>query len=323
MTMTASRMTVRKLAQFELTTAHADALATFFERAFGFRRLAEQRLSGTPFEELHHAENSAKRITVGLGDETVGLLQFDRPGDPYPADAVASSLVFQHFAIVVANMEQAYQRLSTVDGWRAISRGGPQQLPKSSGGVVAFKFRDPEGHPLELLAFPEGRAPARWKACAKSALCLGIDHSAICVSDTARSVAFYEGLGFQVSSRSVNRGPEQERLDGVYDPHVEVTALSPIQATPHIELLCYRGAESSHGAATGNNGIAATRLVLEIDSQPSAEPGAAFERGIFDPDGHRLVIVPRGAVDKIDEETRITLKTSDSCGRVRKTGAHP
>ena len=29
--------------------------------------------------------------------------------------------------------------------------------------IVLFKFRDPEGHPLELLAFPRDSVPACWR----------------------------------------------------------------------------------------------------------------------------------------------------------------
>jgi catechol 2,3-dioxygenase-like lactoylglutathione lyase family enzyme len=48
-----------------------------------------------------------------------------------------------------------------------------------------------------------------------AALFLGIDHSALSVASTSRSLAFYRALSLRVSERSVNRGPAQERLDGV------------------------------------------------------------------------------------------------------------
>ena len=115
----------------------------------------------------------------------------DRAGSIRDA-ASASDLCFQHFAIVVADMALAYRRLCSVSGWTAISIDGPQRLPPSSGGVSAFKFRDPDGHPLELLAFPDGRWPAQWRARSNGDLALGIDHSAISVSDSARSIAFYQ-----------------------------------------------------------------------------------------------------------------------------------
>ena len=76
--------------------------------------------------------------------------------------APANSTAFQHFAIVVSDIDKAMQKLSGCQGWSPISRAGPQALPLASGGVTAFKFRDPEGHPLELLWFPDGTRPPAW-----------------------------------------------------------------------------------------------------------------------------------------------------------------
>jgi catechol 2,3-dioxygenase-like lactoylglutathione lyase family enzyme len=233
-------------------------------------------------------EGGARAITLGLGDEVVELLQFDRPGRPYPNGAVSSDLLFQHFAIIVADIQLAYQRLVSVGGWTAISLDGPQQLPASSGGVTAFKFRDPDGHPLELLAFPGGWIPKHWQARSIGNLFLGIDHSAIGVADSVASIAFYEGMGLQVAARSLNTGPEQERLDAVNHAQVEVTALAPEQTTPHVELLCYRSVVRGESVIVRSNDVAATRLVFEVDG-PSSE-GATAPQGVIDPDGHHLVL---------------------------------
>ncbi|WP_158812758.1 VOC family protein [Methylocapsa sp. S129] len=288
------RIEIGRLARFVLVAAKADHLAAFYERALGFRRRAANRLSGRSFESLMGVTGGATSVTLGLGRETVELLQFDRPGRSYPEKASSSDLIFQHFAIIVADMGAAFRKLSTVAGWTAISSGGPQRLPETSGGVTAFKFRDPEGHPLELLSFPVGKAPPRWRADVAGEPCLGIDHSAISVADSARSIAFYEGLGLSVSARSLNRGPEQERLDGAREPPVDVIALAPAQDTPHIELLRYRADARDHGAVAQSNDIAATRLVLETRA-PSADAGGIAPHSLIDPDGHRLLIVPPSA----------------------------
>jgi len=278
--------TIRRLARFGLTTAAADRLADFYQRALGCHRLAEERLSGSDFERSTGVEGGAGSLILGLGAQRVELLQFDRPGRPYPHGAASSDLVFQHFAIVVADMARAYERLASIGGWTAISTGGPVRLPQSSGGVIAFKFRDPEGHPLELLAFPEGAAPPVWARGHGAGLFLGIDHSAISVADSARSIAFYENLGLRVSARSLNQGPGQARLDDIARPVVEVTALAAPQATPHLELLCYRPATGGSGSRLELNDVAATRLVFEADH---------FGRqAMIDPDGHHLLIVAPG-----------------------------
>ena len=139
-------------------------------------------------------------------------------------------------------MGAAVQRL-LASGAMPISEGGPQHLPANTGGVTAFKFRDPDGHPLELIAFPPGVGDPRWQRRPDARLTLGIDHFALVVSDVERSIAFYSAqLGFRVVSRTVNRGEEQNRLDGLAGVEVDVIALAPGSGaqTPHLELLGYR-----------------------------------------------------------------------------------
>jgi len=280
---------VGKLVRFSLTTVEASRLGAFYERSLGFRLVREERLSGAPFERLFGVAGGARRLRLALGEEIVELLEFASAGRPYPVDAASSDVLFQHLAIVVEDMGAAYRRLGAVAGWTEITNGGPQSLPATSGGVAAFKFRDPEGHPLELLGFPAGSAPPRWRARGGAEPCLGIDHSAISVTDTARSVAFYEKLGLTVAARSLNRGPEQAKLDGLISPVVEVTALTPRPATPHVELLRYRDV-ARDASAPANNDVAATRIVFEAAAQ-SADGFEEMPRAILDPDGHRLLIV--------------------------------
>jgi catechol 2,3-dioxygenase-like lactoylglutathione lyase family enzyme len=278
---------IERLARFGLVTPDAAKLSRFYQAALGFRLLADQR--GLEPDFGPSKEMDARCLTLGLGQQIVELLQFDLPGRLYPETAAASDLCFQHFAIVVADMAEAYRRLCSMNGWTAISIDGPQRLPASSGGVTAFKFRDPDGHPLELLAFAEGAWPAHWKARSNGELALGIDHSAISISDSARSIAFYQALGLQVAGRSLNVGWQQARLDGVSDPHVEVTALAPPRATPHVELLCYRSAMAHEKAGLRYNDVAATRLIFEAAGVSSGNKGN--RQALIDPDGHHLVIV--------------------------------
>lgn len=278
---------VRRLARFGLTTPNAQRLCEFYQKALDFRLLGDERRSGEEFERLMGVEGGASVVTLGLGAEVVELLQFDRPGRLYPNDTTSSDKCFQHFAIVVADINAAYRRLLSAGGWIAISTDGPQRLPASSGGVTAFKFRDPDGHPLELLAFPDDRVPPYWQSRSQGNLFLGIDHSAISVADGATSIEFYQRLGFRVAARSFNSGHEQERLDAIRNAQVEVTALEPEQNTPHVELLCYRSVARGKGVVVRGNDVAATRLVFNADGS-SIEKAAP--QGLTDPDGHRLVM---------------------------------
>jgi catechol 2,3-dioxygenase-like lactoylglutathione lyase family enzyme len=272
-----------RLAGFCLVAPDADALAGFYEAAFGARCEAAGQIDARRSAALLGVPGATRYSTIRLGAERIDIVAFEQPGRPYPPDCSASVPLFQHFAIVVSNMGAAMARLRTVPGWTAISRDGPQRLPPSSGGVRAFKFRDPAGHPLELLEFPPGGIPQKWND-RRSAIFLGLDHSAITVHDSATSEAFYCRLGFSPSARTLNQGPEQARLDGVPGASVEVTALSSGDDGPHIELLCYRGVAPGTPAISNDNDVAATRMALF--NATLAQP---TER-LRDPDGHRLIV---------------------------------
>jgi catechol 2,3-dioxygenase-like lactoylglutathione lyase family enzyme len=298
------RAQIQRLASFGLTTPDAHQLSRFYVCALDFRVLGTERRAGSDFERLTGVAGGASSTTLGLGDEVVELLQFDRPGRPYPGGAASSDLYFQHFAIVVADIQLAYQRLVSASGWTAISVDGPQRLPASSGGVTAFKFRDPDGHPLELLAFPDGRMPGHWQARSRGNLFLGIDHSAVSVANSAASVAFYERLGLRVAARTLNTGLEQDRLDALSHAQVEVTALEPAQTTPHVELLCYRSVTRGESTIVRSNDVAAAHLVFEADGPSSG--GATAPQGLIDPDGHHLVI---SAPNNVSSPTKTTAST--------------
>lgn len=277
-------LTARRIARFGLTTPDAERLAAFYRAALGGRCVSSERLEGGAFRRLMGVSGGARRLCLELGTALVELLQFDQPGAAYPPDDSPVQVSFQHFALVVRDIRGALDRLSRASNWSAMSTHGPQHLPRRSGGVTAFKFRDPDGHPLEFLEFPAERMPAHWADCAHQGV-LGIDHSAVSVADTARSVAFFRALGFEVASQTLNEGPGQARLDGLADARVEVTALVPVCETPHLELLCYRTRAPRPPLDLRSNDAAATRLLLEVGAASSAPKGDAL---VLDPDGHRL-----------------------------------
>lgn len=305
-------MAVTGITGIGLTTADPAGLESFYRSALGFERLGSEPHGGQPRAGAAGlACVEARVLALTLGRQILELVAFSEPGRPYPHGSVSNDPRFQHFAIVVRSMEAAYARLRECRGWTPITSPAPQRLPASSGGVTAFKFRDPEGHPLELLEFAAGRIPPVWQALAGSGPCLGIDHSAIVVADTQRSVDFYEGLiGFSRLASSLNRGPEQERLDALPDAVVEVTALgTPAAGPPHLELLCYRSPASPQApqGLPSCNDIVATRLTLEMGDLSGAVARLAaagvplISRGVTalegrpaaairDPDGHALLL---------------------------------
>lgn len=130
----------------------------------------------------------------------------------------------------------------------------------------------------------------------------GIDHSAISVGDTERSIAFYTALpGFKLGARQINQGPEQCRLDGLDAARVDVVALQPGEANGmHLELLGYhadgtrpfrRMPSEPHGPAD----IASDRLMFEAITAPSGKRQEGHCEFMTDPDGHFLMLCARTA----------------------------
>ncbi len=220
-----------------------------------------------------------------LGDEDVALVCFDPPGLAYPAGSRSNDLWFQHLAVVVGDMAAAYRQVSALHP-ATISANGPERLPPRNGGVSAFKFRDPDGHPLELIHFPPGQGRAVWQAArhgGQAGPFLGIDHSALSVSGTARSLRFYRRLGFRPTSRSWNRGPVQAGLDGLPGARLRVTGLRlPGSSGPGLELLAYH----SPGRPMPPHRADAAW----VDWATLLCPGLPAPRLVLDPDGHRLLL---------------------------------
>jgi catechol 2,3-dioxygenase-like lactoylglutathione lyase family enzyme len=102
--------------------------------------------------------------------------------------------------------------------------------------------------------FPPGKGDPKWQRAAGilpagktgfagkdagNALFLGIDHTAIVVNDTDKSLAFYrDALGMKVAGGAENYGVEQEHLNQVFGARLRITALKA-ERGPGIELLEY------------------------------------------------------------------------------------
>ncbi len=273
------------------------ALARFYERALGFTCGGSRILDEPAFgAKLGLPAARAQGVSLRLGGQHLDLLRIEPAGLPYPQDVPGSNALFQHFAIEVRDLPRAMRRLNAQPGWTAISVGGPQTLPPASGGVTAFKFKDPEGHPLELITpaqpAPDVRRPR-------------ITHSAISVASTARSTSFYAQLGLVMTGGSINVGPEQARLDAMPTARVAVTALSACGApAPHLELLCYGEQSVRPPVAARPNDIAADWLVFSVRAEEHLRSLLRMCAGIAprrfadgtlrgllpDPDGHWLCL---------------------------------
>ena len=262
MKVTALRLVARNVVNLE-------SVAKFYADALGF-----QAVEATIEDPLLANLLGVQRLRVlrmRLGAQEIELSECYPPRARYPRDMAANDMGFQHIAIITTDITNAYTRVLRL-GAKAISSSGPVHLPVSSGGVSAIKFRDPDGHPLEFLQFPKGTEKA----------IEGFDHSAICISDVERSVAFYAKFGVRVAAQQVNQGAEQDTLDGLTNVSVAVVALHPPQPTPHLELLCYRAPKPHAAAPYALADICADRLVF------TATNGEL--QLLRDPDGHTILI---------------------------------
>jgi catechol 2,3-dioxygenase-like lactoylglutathione lyase family enzyme len=294
-----------------VTVSDLDRTEAFYRDGLGFRTVARREIDDPAMQHLSGVRQSAQTLTMQLGREQVEFVRFATPGREYPIDSRSPDLWFQHFAIVVSDMGAAYEKLRRVR-FQPISEQGPETLPEEDGGVRAYKFRDPDGHPLELIYFPPGQGRALWSSPPPSAIDLGIDHTAIDVSNSAASKAFYGALlGMKVAYEVINGGPAQERLDGTFNAMVRITGLRPTSAEgPGVELLDYRSPPTGRRPPSDSRGddVWHAHVVLRVDAlddlvgaldradvrfvSPGVVrlPDGVRAAAVLDPDGHAVVI---------------------------------
>jgi catechol 2,3-dioxygenase-like lactoylglutathione lyase family enzyme len=225
----------------QMTVADMDRSVDFYSRVLTFEKTSDTEIAGENVEHLFGVFGARVRVVrMKLGDESIELVQFLAPrGRAIPADSRSNDLWFQHIAIIVSDMDRAYQVLRENRVEHAST--GPQRLPdwnKNAAGIKAFYFKDPDEHPVEILEFPEDKGAAKWHK-PSGRLFLGIDHTAIAVSNTESSLNFYRDvLGMCVAGESENYGTEQEHLNNVFGARLRITALRAA-AGPGIEFLEY------------------------------------------------------------------------------------
>ena len=303
---------VTRLEEIVVPVSDLGRTEQFFHRGLGFISVAHGIFAGKDFAHLVSIGGAqAKFVRMRLGSDEVVFVKYAHLGKPYPADSKSPDLWFQHFAVIVSDMDKAYAKLRRV-GFKPISEGGPVTLPPQNGSVEALKFRDPDGHPLELLYFPADQGRAVWHQPAGGRIFLGIDHSAIGISNTEQSTSFYRDLlGMTITYQSLNRGPTQAHLDGTAGAVVRVTGLRPLSTGgPGIEFLDYQAPLTGRPAAADaqSNDLIHLELTLGVDDLNAlvARLHAAnvalvspdivqFSNGrrvamVRDPDGHALIL---------------------------------
>lgn len=302
-----------------MTVSDMDRSVDFYTNVLGFKKISDAEVLGNDYEHLQGIFGLRMRVVrMQLGDETIELTEYLTPkGRPFPADTRSNDLWFQHIAIVVSDMDRAFERLRKNKVRYAST--APQTLPewnKAAAGIRAFYFRDPDGHFLEIIYFPRGKGNPKWQRN-DDKLFLGIDHTAIVVKDTVESLKFYkDALGMNVAGESMNYGTEQEHLNNVFGAVLRITSLRAGDG-PGIEFLEYLAPVDGRPAPADekSNDIQHWQTTLDTDdpdwladrlradgySVISAEtvelPGGelGFTKGFLvrDPDGHVMQVIEK------------------------------
>jgi len=269
---------VKEVDSVGLTVHDMEAELKFFTEVLPFKIISDEEVVGDDFEELFGVFGCRARVVrLQLGNEFISLTQFLAPrGRPIPVDSKSNDGWFQHIAIVVSDMEKAYAHLRKHNVEHAST--GPQTLPDwnpNAGGIKAFYFKDPEGHVLEIIWFPQ-----------------------IAVSDTEKALGFYRDfLGMTVAGESENYGQEQERLNNVFGARLRITGLKA-ESGPGIELLEYLAPSNGlpYPVSTRMNDLWSWRTRLVVGSADEAMRAAKASTVDF---------VSPGSVDIVDDEIGI------------------
>ena len=222
---------VSKVESVGFTVSDMDRAIDFYTRVLPFEKVSDKEIWGEDFEHLSSVFGARVRVVrLKLGGETLELTEYlNSNSRPIPVDSRSNDKWFQHIAIIVSDMDKAFEVLRK--NKVGFASTAPQTLPKTipnAAGISAFYFKDFDNHVLEILHFPPDKGAAKWHDLAKdkTKLFLGIDHTAIVVGDTEESLKFYrDALGLNVAGTSENFGTEQEHLNNVFGAKLHITGL--------------------------------------------------------------------------------------------------
>ncbi len=301
-----------------MTVSDMDRSAAFYS-ALAFKKVSDVEVLGEQYEHLEGVFGARMRVVrMQLGNEYLDLTEYLAPrGRPIPADSRSNDLWFQHIAIVVRDMDQAFEKLRALKV-QFVSTG-PQTLPpsiKAAAGIKAFYFRDPDQHNLEIIYFPPGKGDPRWQEKTDK-LFLGIDHTAIGISNTDAGLKFYRDLlGLRKAGESENFGTEQEHLNQVFGAHLRITGMRAASG-PGIEFLEYLTPRDGRvrPADVHANDIVHWQTMIATDdvdlvakklrdahvrfvspgvvAMPKDKAGFSKAALVSDPDGHDVLLIQR------------------------------
>ena len=232
---------VTKVDAIGITVKDMNRSVKFYQDVLGFKKVSDNEFSGAEFENLEGIFGLNIRVVrMQLGDEFIELTDYlTTGGRSIPEDQKSNDLFFQHIAIVVSDMDKAFEQLKKFNVEYVST--SPQTLPvtnAAAAGIKAFYFHDVDDHNLELIYFPKGKGNPKWQT-SNNKIFLGIDHTAIGVSSTENSQKFYQDiLGIERKGDSWNSGTEQEHLNNVEGASLHITGFRAA-AGPGVEFLQY------------------------------------------------------------------------------------
>lgn len=239
-----AQTSVERVESVGFTVSDMDRAIDFYTRILPFEKISDTETWGANFERLSGVFGARVRIArFRLGDEILELTEYLTPqGRPIPVDSRSNDKWFQHVAIIVSDMDKAFQHLRR--NKVRFASTAPQTLPKTipnAAGIKAFYFKDFDNHVLEILQFPPDKGAQKWRDSAKTGkLFLGVDHTAIVVGETEESLRFYRDvLGLTVAGNSENFGTEQEHLNNVFGAKLQITGLQTREEGIAVEFLEY------------------------------------------------------------------------------------
>jgi catechol 2,3-dioxygenase-like lactoylglutathione lyase family enzyme len=315
----AQTATVTAVDSVGITVSDMDKAIQFYSEVLAFQKISDIEVLGSEYERLQGLFGVRLRVVkMRLGEEVLELTEYLTPkGRPIPVDSRSNDRWFQHIAIVVSDMDKAYEILRKFKVQHAST--APQRIPdtnKAAAGIRAFYFKDPDGHNLEIIYFPKGKGDPKWQENTQQVF-LGIDHTAIVVSNTDASLQFYRDLlGLRLAGESENFGTEQEHLNNVFGAKLHISGLKapsglgvefldylapsdgkpfPSDARPN-DLLHWQTTLVVNDARAIAQKLRSSRTIFispDVVAIPSLSLGFKRSFLVRDPDGHALRIVEK------------------------------
>ena len=185
----------------------------------------------------------ARVVRMQLGEQQMELMEFLSPPDvrPIPVPSYSNDLWFQHFAIVVRDMDERLGAATQTSCPTDFSAAADDSVSNAGGsGHQSHQVPRSRWAQSGTALVSRGKGNPIWKQPGHDVF-LGIDHTAMTVRSTENSITFYRDLlGLTVAGGTFNMGTQQEHLDSLPGARARVTGLATKIGPPGVEFLEYQ-----------------------------------------------------------------------------------